>query len=598
MATLDNLEIVVSANTDRATQGINNLTSSLRKLRNVFKETAGTNGEVNQSVKNFKIFGRELEKIAQIDFSKVETSLQNLGDIARANVKEISKVLGGGVGEIDLGERATPTAGKLVGSPIMPDLSQIRAVETGFASLTKNAFNIKTSFNEIDFEAISQQVKSWSEATKDVGKNIDKASSDIEKFFKKLKGRAIFKILQVIINLVVRAIKSITQALGKLEGAGTAEALDRIVSSFSYLTDAIGTTIAPFLKVLAPVLETIMDFLAEIFNYLGEIVSTAFGLEQIVQAEKEAKKYNEELKKTTTFGIDELNILGDEDETSGLFTKLNEGNVFFQQFEDIFAEIKSLLADIMPLVKTLLDLFFTVNELSKPILDLLSSVVKLVNPLIKAITKLLQPLLTFIQKVFDIITAIAEVLINLGGGILETIANVIASIFYFLTGQTEKIGQVWARMGEKWKQFLISFINFLIRIANFFISIAEEVVNFFAGFINWIGKLAGKDLGLGVNWQIKELTPNAFATGGFPEDGLFYANHNELVGGFTNGKTAVANNEQIIEGIKQGVKEAMLESGGQNVNVYLDSREIAKRVEERQRARGADIFKGGYAYGK
>ncbi len=50
-----------------------------------------------------------------------------------------------------------------------------------------------------------------------------------------------------------------------------------------------------------------------------------------------------------------------------------------------------------------------------------------------------------------------------------------------------------------------------------------------------------------------------FATGGFPEDGLFYANYNELVGQFSNGRTAVANNEQITEGIKQGVKEAVSE---------------------------------------
>ncbi len=47
-----------------------------------------------------------------------------------------------------------------------------------------------------------------------------------------------------------------------------------------------------------------------------------------------------------------------------------------------------------------------------------------------------------------------------------------------------------------------------------------------------------------------------YATGGFPEDGFFFANHNELVGQFSNGKTAVANNEQIVEGISEGVASA------------------------------------------
>lgn len=49
----------------------------------------------------------------------------------------------------------------------------------------------------------------------------------------------------------------------------------------------------------------------------------------------------------------------------------------------------------------------------------------------------------------------------------------------------------------------------------------------------------------------------AFAAGGFPEDGLFMANSGELVGKFSNGKTAVANNEQITQGIKEAVIEGM-----------------------------------------
>ena len=60
-----------------------------------------------------------------------------------------------------------------------------------------------------------------------------------------------------------------------------------------------------------------------------------------------------------------------------------------------------------------------------------------------------------------------------------------------------------------------------------------------------------------------------YATGGFPEDGLFFANHSELVGKFSNGKTAVANNAQIVEGIKRGVSEAMSESGGNDSGTWV-----------------------------
>ena len=66
-----------------------------------------------------------------------------------------------------------------------------------------------------------------------------------------------------------------------------------------------------------------------------------------------------------------------------------------------------------------------------------------------------------------------------------------------------------------------------------------------------------------------------FQTGGFPEDGLFMANHDELVGRFSNGKTAVANNAQITDGIRQAAYEGMrmalseYQGGNTNVNITL-----------------------------
>ena len=65
-----------------------------------------------------------------------------------------------------------------------------------------------------------------------------------------------------------------------------------------------------------------------------------------------------------------------------------------------------------------------------------------------------------------------------------------------------------------------------------------------------------------------------FAHGGFPEDGLFMANHHELVGNFSNGKTAVANNQQIIAGIESGVYNAMVKANGQGG----DSKYIANEI--------------------
>lgn len=86
-----------------------------------------------------------------------------------------------------------------------------------------------------------------------------------------------------------------------------------------------------------------------------------------------------------------------------------------------------------------------------------------------------------------------------------------------------------------------------------------------------------------------------YANGGFPEDGLFMANHGELVGSFANGKTAVANNQEITEGIKQAVQQGMAEvmmafsNKGSSTpvienTIMVDSETLYRKVEQGKQA--------------
>lgn len=51
-----------------------------------------------------------------------------------------------------------------------------------------------------------------------------------------------------------------------------------------------------------------------------------------------------------------------------------------------------------------------------------------------------------------------------------------------------------------------------------------------------------------------------YASGGFPEDGTFRASHGEIMGRFDNGKSVVANNKQITEGISAAVYQGNREN--------------------------------------
>lgn len=125
---------------------------------------------------------------------------------------------------------------------------------------------------------------------------------------------------------------------------------------------------------------------------------------------------------------------------------------------------------------------------------------------------------------------------------------------------------------ENWKSLII---NITTSVKNQFKDMVNSVIGFLNGVIGGIEKMVNNfakgffDMaGLLNNIPFIEITVSEakvislpkipqYKNGGFPEDGLFYANHNELVGQFSNGKTAVANNEQIVSGIESGVERAV-----------------------------------------
>lgn len=116
-------------------------------------------------------------------------------------------------------------------------------------------------------------------------------------------------------------------------------------------------------------------------------------------------------------------------------------------------------------------------------------------------------------------------------------------------------------------------------------SAIEAIKNLWNNFADWLNdkltinidtnSIIGKGISeiMGTSTLSLGVIPT-FSIGGFPEDGLFMANHNELVGQFSNGKTAVANNEQIIAGIEEaayrGMMRALAESGGSNVTIHVE----------------------------
>lgn len=159
-------------------------------------------------------------------------------------------------------------------------------------------------------------------------------------------------------------------------------------------------------------------------------------------------------------------------------------------------------------------------------------------------------------------------------------------------------------------------------VGNVFVNVINGVITGFETCVNWIIKCINSftsNLSKVWTWagipaistigEVHYGRIPQFANGGFPTSGeLFMANENgnsEFIGQIGN-KTAVANNDQIVEAIKQGVFEAMVSANSSSkdspaiaVQVYLDGKQITSTVEKRQKKEevGKSIYRGGVLNG-
>lgn len=167
---------------------------------------------------------------------------------------------------------------------------------------------------------------------------------------------------------------------------------------------------------------------------------------------------------------------------------------------------------------------------------------------------------------------------------------------------------------DYWKEKFVGLKNGFVQTIKNMLNTGIEMFNKFIGWLNeklkfeWDAiTLMGKTIVPAGKVQLFTIPQivGRFEDGGFLEDGLFTMNHGEIAGKFSNGQSVVANNQQIVDGIAQGVYEAVVaamganrSSGGQNINVYLDGKQIYASVKKTESERGRSLMGNqlGYAY--
>lgn len=225
-----------------------------------------------------------------------------------------------------------------------------------------------------------------------------------------------------------------------------------------------------------------------------------------------------------------------------------------------------------------------------PIIDLFESFEETVSGIFEGLDLIVRAIWTKIVEWIDENVIIPAIDLFLDGWqFIQSILNNIVT--WIDTKFIEPLKGIWQSLWSGIKIPAAIAMNAVIGVVesaiNWVIRGINKLLDGFNQIVQWAANILGENWG-GIT-LVKEVSFGripAYSTGGFPEDGLFYANHNELIGQFTNGQTAVVNNNMITTGIEEaayrGFARAMSENQGVGIDVKVsaDPQGIFKVVQE------------------
>ena len=594
------------------------------------------NGQIDNVYVNFEVKDNGADdKISKFDeaLEKLIATLERIDDKLtgfKDNFKGIESAIGNikmpeiDTSEIDKAEEKIKDFGKIKPIPKRTFDTSFEQTSDSIDKSIKKASVFQRVIGGISkvFSAIGNI---GSKAFEKIRKSTKKAHNSSKNYNKGLRGLLetakrflVFGTFFTIQRQISQAFQEGTQNLyqySKAIDGNFAQSMDRLATSFLYLKNAIGAAVAPIINAVTPALERLIDTVAEFGNKLAETFAALSGQSTFKKAIKSHKEYAEAVNSTN-------NALAKFDEINNITTSKGKEE---QDFGSMFVE-------------TELSTSHWANDIAKGIK----------NGDWNSVGSILSKKLNEQIKKLDDIDIGKKIGTKINGAL--DFANGFIGTFDFgnfartLTNQiTNFIKTInWGGIGELFSNSIIGAFDFLSEIARWFgsketrQSVFNAVINFIDN-IDWVGigknlatfvldtafaaikwaldirnwakligtiiKAAGKllfgifdgvltKIGLGGAAVKLGKSLGLYANGGYPASGeMFIAREAgpELVGSI-GGRTAVANNDQIVEAISIGVynayMDAMSRSGGnkQPTIVQINGREIFRAVQDESTA--------------
>lgn len=238
-------------------------------------------------------------------------------------------------------------------------------------------------------------------------------------------------------------------------------------------------------------------------------------------------------------------------------------------FKTMGQAVYAVVTKIGEIIKTMAQIWWAiVSTLFTKIFQIVGLVFGYVNEhLIQPVWNGIKWLISLVSNAFiSVVTVVREKVIN---PIVTLFGNMISKVLGFF----KSVGTVVAN----------AFVGTFKGVMNGAFSVIEGLINGFIKALNAAVKTINKIPGVDIK-QVSPLKIPRFEDGGYPDSGeMFFARENgipEMVGRIGN-RTAVANNDQIVEGIKEGVREAMAGNNRPLYNtIYIGNKKVYEGISQ------------------
>ena len=484
------------------------------------------------------------------------------------------------------------------------------------------------------------------EATKEVGKAAEKTSKPLNNFISSLKRIAFYRIIRGIIKSITQAFSDGLQKAylfsSGIEGEGNrfAQALDRMKSSGNQMKAQLGSAFIALLAAVEPILIRLINIVTAVADAVSQLIS-AFTGNTYLKANLAAAQFADTMAsgagsakewKNQLLGFDEINRLNEPSNGGGgggsnPLDGFDFADAPISEFWLKTAEtIKAIWEDVKlageGLIKILTGLFTgdweaifsgmaDITQVTFGIFDkALEYAGFLAESFVDFVEERLNSLLSYLEKATGVdLTHLKEQVQKTMLALKEFISKGIKALRLELGGFGEFLRGAfvgdWDLAFKGIKKMCLGAMEEIQAKFEFLMRMFRVQLDGLMYMVQQVAKFFGITLNIGGGGAMQALRDAAngvgrfgshsggFASGGFPSEGdLFIANERgpELVSTM-GGRTAVANQDMIIEGIRQGVFDAMVAANGGgerdvNVKVFLDSKEIKVGQQRLNRAWG------------